>query len=114
MKPQQIPAAMKALTSELKSRHLHAVTDRRNMNLPAALVELERIDFPFLCGDADVYVAVELLAGDQGAPQTLAQLAGMVGQLEGLPDMSTLTATLAPNGATLGLRFTLPLERYAP
>ncbi|GAA1012156.1 hypothetical protein GCM10009551_097870 [Nocardiopsis tropica] len=114
MRADQIPVAMKALTSELKSRHLHAETDRRNMNLPAALVELERIDFPTLCGEADVFVAVELLAGDQGGPQSLNQLATMVGKLDGLPDMSTLTATLAPNGTTLGLRFIIPLERYAP
>lgn len=114
MRADQIVPAMRGLAAALDELGVTASVDRRDLNLPGALVELDQIAWPVLNGDPDVTVAVELLASDTGAPVSLAQLTTMVAALDRLPGKSAATPTFAPNGAILGLRFTVNLERYAP
>lgn len=114
MRADQIVPAMRGLVAALDELGIAASLDRRDLNLPGALVELEQVEWPVLLGDPDVTVAVELLASDSGAPVSLTQLTTMVAALDRLPGKSAATTTFAPNGAILGLRFTVSLERYAP
>jgi len=111
MDASDIVPAMNALVADFKRRGVRASLDRRNLNLPAALITLDAIDHPTLHADPIPTVAVELLASDSGMPTSLNQLTGMLAKLAGLPGMGHLEKTLTQGGDVLGLRFTLELSK---
>lgn len=113
MRALEIPGALAGLADAIAAVGVRAVVDRRNLNLPGALIELDSVAYTVLGGDVDAVAAVELLAVDVGQPTSTVQLCEMVDALEPLGLLDTATATVSPAGAPIGLRFTTNLERWA-